>query len=236
MSKVNFVPEDYIQSSESRRTNVMYMLLFTVLMLVLGSVFMTIKIRQRASDVVEKRVDTQLSQKKEAIARIEQLQVKRKQILKTALTTADLLESVPRSVLLASLTNNLPKGVSFLRLELVQKESKLKAAAAASNYKNAKDKKVKSEQPKVSKEKLLDTYIDIEGVAPSDLQVAFYIENLNNSYLLDNVVLVESREHKIKDSTFRQFKLKAMLRDNAYLSDGKIEEIIVKGKKIAKDF
>lgn len=232
MSKINFVPDDYIQNSQSRRTNMMYIVLFSLLMVVLGSVFMTIKVRQHASDAMEKRIDAQLVQKREDITRIEQIQSKRKQILKTALTTVDLLEPVPRSVLLASLTNNLPQGVSFLKLSLVQKEPKRKTVTASSNYEKAKDKKAKASRPKVSKEKSLDTFIDIEGVAPSDIQVAFYIENLNNSYLLDNVTLVESKEHKIKDTTFRQFKLKAVLRRDAYITDERINEI--SAKKIGK--
>ena len=234
MSKVNFVPDDYIQNTQSRRTNMMYIVLFSLLMVALGSVFMTIKVRQRASDAIEKRIDAQLAQKREDIARIEQIQSKRKQILKTALTTVDLLEPVPRSVLLASLTNNLPQGASFLKLSLVQKKSKRKTVTVSSNYKKAKDEKAKASRPRVSKEKLLDTLIDIEGVAPSDLQVAFYIENLNNSYLLDNVTLVESKEHKIKDTTFRQFKLKAMLRRDAYITDKRINEISAKDKKTGK--
>lgn len=232
MSKINFVPDDYIQNSQSRRTNMMYIVLFSLLMVVLSSVFMTIKVRQHASDAMEKRIDAQLVQKREDITRIEQIQSKRKQILKTALTTVDLLEPVPRSVLLASLTNNLPQGVSFLKLSLVQKEPKRKTVTASSNYEKAKDKKAKASRPKVSKEKSLDTFIDIEGVAPSDIQVAFYIENLNNSYLLDNVTLVESKEHKIKDTTFRQFKLKAVLRRDAYITDERINEI--SAKKIGK--
>ena len=43
MSKVNFVPDDYVQNSESRRTNMMYIGLFVLLMAVLGSIFATIK-------------------------------------------------------------------------------------------------------------------------------------------------------------------------------------------------
>jgi hypothetical protein len=35
--------------------------------------------------------------------------------------------------------------------------------------------------------------MDIEGIAPSDLQVAAYIEHLGNSVLLDDVALVESK-------------------------------------------
>ena len=37
------------------------------------------------------------------------------------------------------------------------------------------------------RETVLETHIDIEGIAPSDLQVAAYIEQLSNSTLLDIV-------------------------------------------------
>ena len=55
-------------------------------------------------------------------------------------------------------------------------------------------------------------------MAPSDLQVAAYIEHLSISDLLDKVALVESKEYKIDDTTFRQFKLKATLRKEVHLT------------------
>ncbi len=47
MLNMNFVPDDYIKSSESRRTNLMYLVLFGVVMAALVGSFMTIKIRRR---------------------------------------------------------------------------------------------------------------------------------------------------------------------------------------------
>ena len=67
--------------------------------------------------------------------------------------TAELIEPVPRSVLLASLTNNLPAGVSLLRLNVVQKESKLSTAKPAKKYQKARTEKAAAG----SLEKLLET-------------------------------------------------------------------------------
>ncbi len=232
MVNINFVPDDYIQSSESRRTNLMYLVLFGVVMAALGGAFMTIKIRQRALDTKEKLVSSRLSRAQEAIKQFEELQTKRKAMMKTALTTAELFEPVPRSVLLASLTNNLPPGVSLLQMKLVQKKPKRipprRDTAAANKYKKAQANKAAATQPKVPQEKSLDTHIDIEGIAPSDLQVAACIERLSNSTLLNNVALVESKEQKIEDTTFRQFKLTAMLRKDVHLTNEDIERIRAK--------
>ncbi len=227
MVNINFVPDDYVQNNESRKTNLIYLVLFVVLMIALGGSFMTIKIRQRACSVKEKLVNTKMTQIQKAIKQFEELQAKRGAMMRTALTTAELLEPVPRSVLLASLTNNLPQGVSLLKLSLVQKEPKqTNRVAPTSKYKAAQAKKAAAAQDKaVSREKLLETHIDIEGLAPSDLQVAAYIERLSNSSLLDNVALVESKEHKIEDSTFRRFKLTAMLEKDVHLTKKDVKKI-----------
>lgn len=227
MANINFVPDDYVQNNESRRTNLIYLVLFAVVMVALCSSFITIKIRQKACIIKEKLVSTKMAKIQKAIKQFEELQSKRGAMMRTALTTAELLEPVPRSVLLASLTNNLPQGVSLLKVSLVQKEPKQTSrVASTSKYQAEQAKKVAAAKEKVSREKLLETHIDIDGMAPSDLQVAAYIERLSNSSLLDNVALVESKEHKVEDSTtFRQFKLTAMLTKDVPLTKEDIKRI-----------
>ncbi len=232
MANINFVPDDYVQGNESRRTNLVYLVLLAVVMTALGGSFVAIKIRQRACSANEKLVNARMAEVQEVIKQFEQLQAKRREMMKTALTTAELLEPVPRSVLLASLTNNLPSGVSLLRLALVQKQSKqARKAVTTSKYQAAQAKKKNTPQTQASAqqsenpEKLLETHISIGGTAPSDLQVAAYIERLSNSSLLDNVALVESIECKVEDNTFRQFKLTAMLRKDVHLTKDDVEGI-----------
>jgi len=226
MLNINFVPDDYIQNSESRKTNLTYLMLFIALMAVLGGSFVTIKIRQRGFNAKEKLVNAKMSQAQEAIKQFEQLQTKRKTMMKTVQTTVALLEPVPRSVLLASLTNSLPAGVSLLQVNIIQKESiKTNQIPVITKYKATQNEKMAESQPKVSQEKQLETHIDIEGIAPSDRQVADYIGQLSSSFLLDNVELVESKEYKIEDTTLRQFKLTAMLRNDIHLTNEDIKKI-----------
>lgn len=227
MANINFVPDDYVQNTESSRTNLLYLVLFGVVMIALCGSFMTIKIRQRACGVKEKLVNTKMTKIQEAIKQFEELQTKRGEMMRTALTTSELIEPVPRSVLLASLTNNLPQGVSLLTLGLVQKDSgRSSQAAQTSKYKAKQAQKTEAGKSQVSQEKLLETNIDIEGMAPSDLQVAEYIKRLSISNLLHNVSLVESKEHKIEDGTaYRRFKLTAMLKKEVHLTQNDIKKI-----------
>jgi Tfp pilus assembly protein PilN len=234
MVNINFVPDDYVQNVESRRTNLMYLVLLLVVMAAIGGTFTTFKIRQRALAAKERIVNTKLVRAREAIEKLEQLQAKRKEMMKTALTTAELGESVPRSVLLAALTNNLPSGVSLMKLKLVQKKPKITTGTPTSKYQKTQADKTADPAPsEISPEKLLQTNIDIEGIAPSDRQVAAYIELLNSSTLLENVALVLSKEHKIEENTFRQFKLTAMLEKNVELSKEDIDIIKTGGQENA---
>ncbi len=240
MVNINFVPDDYAQSNESRRTNLIYLVLFAVVMIALGGSFISIKIRQRACYTSEELINARMTEIREAIKQFEELQTKKREMMKTALTTAELLEPVPRSILLASLTNNLPPGVSLSEVKLVQKKSKRNPAVAkTSKFQAAQVQKADSQSQSSAPEnpeKLLETHIDIGGLAPSDLQVASYIEQLSNSSLLDNVALVESKEFKLPDSTLRQFKLSAMLRKNVHLTREDIEGIKNKAENTVWNF
>ncbi len=224
MLNINFVPDDYVQSSESQRMNLMYLILLAVVMTALGGMFVTIKIRQHVLGREVARIDAEMAKEEEDLKKLNELQAKQKEMMRTAITTAQLLEPVPKSVLLASLTNNLPAGVSLLRLYMVQKETKPAVAAPAAMNKYQAASAIGG--PKAdSAEKPSETHIDISGIAPSDLQVADYIERLSNSSLLQNVALVESKEHKIEDTTFRQFKLSAVLKSNIHLSADDVDGI-----------
>ena len=237
MSNINFVPDDYVQSNESRRANLMCLVLFSVVMAALGGSFVTIKIRQRACSAEESLVNAKMKRMEESIQKFEELQTKRKEMMRTALTTAELLEPVPRSVLLASLTNNLPAGVSLVKLGLIQKEPPRSARRAPkSKYQAAQAKANGGSEVAVSPEKLRETRMDIEGIAPSDLQVAAYIEHLGQTILLDNVALIESKEKKIEDTPFRHFKLTAMLRKEIHLSKEDINEIRTKAEHSVYQF
>lgn len=236
MLNINFVPDDYVQSNESRRTNLLYLVLLAAVMAVLGGSFVTIKLRQRAFGFKEQMVNAKMARVQQAITQFEQLQTKRKEMMKAALTTAQLIEPVPKGILLASLTNNLPAGVSLLRLYMVQKEPKqVKPPEPINKYQAAQADKT-SNQSNSSKEPSLETYLDISGTAPSDLQVAAYIERLSKSNLLQNVALVESKEYKIGENIFREFKLTAMLKNDVHLTNDDVEYIKSAGEITSRVF
>jgi hypothetical protein len=112
---------------------------------------------------------------------------------------------------------------------MVQKEPRKNSNSSKSSKYKAARAENSEDETKLSPEQMLETHISIGGMAPTDLQVASYIERLTSSNLLDDVALVESKEFVTNDnSTFRKFKLTAMLKRNVHLTKADVDNI--KGK------
>lgn len=224
MLNINFVPDDYVQKRRLYQANILYIVLLLIVLFVAGGVFLVIKTRQRSLFAEVSVINAKLAKTSEAIAQLEELQSKRKIMMKTALMTAQLIEPVPRSLLLAELANSLPAGVSLTRVKFVQKAQAEAGAAYSSKYEAAKAA-AGAEQGQLSLEKMLETEIEIEGLAPSDEEVAGYIARLSDSILFEDVDLVHSKEHKVDEEIFRKFELTAMLKKDVHITKEDITKI-----------
>ena len=230
MAKIDFVPNDYIQQRDSSRANFLYLILFSALMGGIVVTFTIIKLQQKKVESKLSAVENKMTEAHGQIAQLEDLKVKSSTMIKTMAVTSELIERVPRSIVLACVTNNLPGGVSLLDFRLKQKKIKTAAPAApAGQYQAASAAAAGANTAESIPE---ETHIELEGIAPSDIEVAAYIAQLENSIMLDNVELVESKEHKMDDISFRQFKLKAMIQGDVNLSRDDIERIRSKRKQM----
>ena len=234
MATINFVPNDYIEQRQSSRANLLYLMLLMAMLGAIGVTFGFIKMRQRSVQGELAELNTRMSKAHEQIAQLEDLKTKSRTMMKTMVMTAELLEPVPRSVVLASITNDLPSGVSLIELNLDTKEKKVYKPVSQKigtgsqyNNKSAAGNNAQATEAVIKTE----TTLDMKGIAPSDIQVASYIANLSISILLDNVELVESKELEIDDVKFREFRLKAMLKPNLTLSKEDINRIREKSEK-----
>jgi Tfp pilus assembly protein PilN len=232
MLNINFVPDDYIEKRESCRANIFYLVLLVIVLGIFGGTFLVIKTRQRSLLAEAELVNVRLAKTSQAIAQLEELQSKRKLMMKTALMTAELIEPVPRSLLLAAITNSLPTGVSLTRLKLIEKEP---AAASVPPAYSSKYEAAKAAQAQAQLGGVRDNYeqtqIEIEGLAPSDIEVAQYISRLGESVLLEEVGLVHSKEYKVEEERYRMFELTARLRKDVTVSGQDVESIKAKRPK-----
>ncbi|MGA2914913.1 MAG: PilN domain-containing protein [Sedimentisphaerales bacterium] len=222
MNRIDFVPEDYVQLKESHRANFFFLAIVALITAGLLGTFGIIKVRQEAVATEARTVDERMEAVQQSIKQLESLQANRREMMKTALLAAELIEPVPRSVITAFLTNALPDRVTLTGIEIKQSKSQqIPSPPAASNqYEAAKAAAEQKPQRQIE-----ITAIEIEGLAASDIEVADYIASLSAPLLLENVSLVHSMQKEIKDTSYRQFKLTAQLRDNLTMTNELVEKI-----------
>lgn len=226
-NQLSFLPDDYLDSKRQRRTNVALAVAFVAVLSGIGTGFATVESALREAEAEHADVARQHG---EAARRIEQdrlLQDKQRKMNQQAELAASLLEKVPRSVLLAELTNAMPPGVSLLDVIMESKQRQSGPAGAARGQTQFELKKAAAEGgkpgakgPAAPVAKVFDVGLKLTGIADNDVQVAQFIAKLNTSKLLRDVNLLISEEHTFNESKMRKFQIELAVDPQAEVQTG----------------
>jgi Tfp pilus assembly protein PilN len=221
-NQLSFLPEDYLELKTQRRTNAICASLFALVAVGVGAAFY---LTERMVNKVEGEYTQVLQRYTEAARPIEEfhlMQDKQRQMESQAALSASLLEKVPRSYLLAEITNALPQNVSLLEFGL---EAKLRQNTAAPTkapvtmyeQKLAEIEKEKAALHPVAKPREYDVFLHLTGMADNDQHVAAFMKALSSSKLLTDVNLVVSDEYQPSptDEKIRKFQIEMQLSPDA---------------------
>ena len=222
-NQLSFLPDDYLEVKRQRRTNVICATLFLVIMTGIIGVFTKFEKDLRAA---EKEHDDTVKEYAEAATKISQhnqMKEKYQRLNSQAELTASLVEKVPRSRLLADLTNAKPAGVSFKEVSL---DSKLRSGSSSNNTAGKSQFELKraameaangAAKPAapVPQAKTYDVTVKVTGRADNDVQVAQFMARLNQSELVQDVNLVVSDEEVVNETRMRQFQIEMQINPNA---------------------
>ncbi len=213
----SFLPEDYLQRKVAIRTNAICITLF---MLELFCLLGVLVVMSRQRDEVRQQqvmVDEKYREAALRIDQLEQLQKDKKLMMQRRQVAEVLVEKVPRSVILAELTNQMPSTLSLLEFDMeteVLKTAPRPLTAiqreAKKNQKN-REKLEESDAPKVQPTKVS---LNLIGVAPTDLEVSQFLANLNQHALFENIFLRYSEGAMIQDREMRKFEVELTLNQN----------------------
>ena len=211
MDKVSFLPEDYQKKRLHRRTNVISIALFTVVMGVIVMAFAATD-RQRSevrAELVE--INEKFEEAARRLEQLDELRDRKKQIIRKANVTAALLERVPRSLVLAELINHMPGKVSLLDLDMkttvVKVRRMSKSALQKAKDKKKKDKEAGKSELDLPKIQPSEVTLQLTGVADTDVQVAAYMHELGASSMFQDVNLAYSKEKPIDKVVMREFRI-----------------------------
>ncbi|HUT01947.1 MAG TPA: PilN domain-containing protein [Phycisphaerae bacterium] len=216
MSTINLLPQDYVQRRSQYRVNLICMVLFAVVMASVGAASLVSERTSKNTREVCERINAAYADAAKLIDEVHQLEARKRKMLQKARMSAALMERLPRSYVLAALTNALPKGAALISLEMSvrpiqpntdpRKNPRTKYASVA----QARARKQASPTPPT-----LAVVLDIKGKASTDVQVARFIANLARHGLMEMVDLSYSKEGEGKSRSNREFRLMARLKPNA---------------------
>lgn len=218
-NELSFLPDDYLERKARRRTNAICAILFCVVISAIAGAF---TVTERAMREIEKQyadVQNQYTDAAKRIEQVQQMQEKQRKMAHQAELTAGLLEKVPRSFILAEITNGIPTGVSLLDFRL--ESAVAQAPAAPKTAFELRQAQVKAAQGVINiptaQARVYDVTMRLNGVAMTDLQVSQFITKLNTSTMFNEVNLLFTEEHKQEqtEQKLRKFQIEMKLSPHA---------------------
>lgn len=214
MNTSSFLPEDYLAQKAERRTNIIILTLFVVVIAAVLGAFLVTNRQWNQLKNQQATINTAYLQAGEELEELNELETQKDEMLRKAEIVSALVERVPRSILLAELINRMPDRLGLIEFELNSK--KIKAVVVGQTPKQtgrhkgptrgltkqeAEDviKKVEAPQFKV--------VMSMVGLAPTDLEVSRYLAALNTYTLLNDVSLLYSEEKEFDGQVMREFKI-----------------------------
>jgi len=215
-NELSFLPEDYLEQKYKRRANIVCGLLIA---LVLGGVGVGFRVKNAhhgkvQADFVD--VDAKYIDAARKIEQVKKMHEQQREVVHHAELAASLVERVPRSNILAELTNALPTGVSLL--DLAMRSTTHVSAAAPTPTSSFDQHRLAIEQQNAnalglaSQPPQYDIHLTITGVAQNDVQVAQLISRLNHNNLFKDVNLVISDTYAEQRSNTKGDKTETLRR------------------------
>ncbi len=118
MSNTSFLPEDYLDQKADRRTNVVSLTLFGIVMVAVFAAFLFTNQQWTQVKAAQASINSQYQDAAAQIERLNELERQKNQMLNKAELAAALVERVPRSILLAELINRMPPRLGLLKFDL----------------------------------------------------------------------------------------------------------------------
>ncbi len=207
MSFVNLLPQDYLARQAQRRANLMCLVLFGAVMAgVLWAAHLSERGVAKTREVYD-RVNQSYLDAAKLIDQMQELEKVKQRMLDKAKLTAGLLERVPRSFLLATITNALPSGGSLRDLGLSTKRQEVVIAPKSGEAKSRFEQSAARAKAEATRSERTDVSIAITGLAATDVEVGKFISAMDRCPLVESVDLVYSQEKKYEQVLVREFKV-----------------------------
>jgi Tfp pilus assembly protein PilN len=218
MVDASFLPEDYLAKQAERRTNVISLTLFVVVMTAVFGAFLVTNRHASRIRAQQAAIDSQFQEAAIRIEKLNELESQKERMLEKAELATSLLERVPRSILLAELINRMPQNLTLREFELKSTAIKKPPPRVSETTTSLRDRRTAGSptREQAIEERAVEAprySVDIimVGIAPTDLEVSQYITELNAYRLLTDVTLKYTIQTTVDDRPVREFRVEMKL-------------------------
>lgn len=216
---MSFLPEDYLQARIARRTNILCLTLFAVVMVGIVGAFFVVARQLSEEKARARQVDRQMEEAARRLHQLDELQAQKAHMMRKARTTAMLVEPIRRSVILAELINQMPTTLSLVELDLDTRVARDATPRPRTSLDRAKDE-AKARLLEIHEPEIPPTEVtmSLTGVAPTDVQVAQFMAAIARQDLFRDVNLLVTEATTIEDQTMRKFRIELMVNPDVDLT------------------
>jgi Tfp pilus assembly protein PilN len=211
MQVINFVPQDYIKRKRARKANMLCGMLAAVVVVALGIALMLTGATGDEIEQMQSTAQSRLSEAAADVARWKKMQSDRQALLERAERSAELMNPLPHSRIVAEVVSALPSSSALTELHVLdQKVRVIEAAAPPAGAAGRRGR-----QPAQVVRERVETRLRVIGIAPTDVEVARVMAGLSGSALFEKVELAYSEDQVVSGRAVRKFEVSMQLRGNA---------------------
>lgn len=196
-NELSFLPDDYLEQKWKRRANVVCAILVVLVAGGVSAAAYYVRNYDRQVQAKYDEVEAKYTDAARKIDQVKKMHEQQRQVVHHAELAASLVEKVPRSNLLAEITNSLPPGVSLVELAMDSKAHQ-DPPPTGSAFDQRKAQLEKDALGLGTKPPQYDVHLRVTGLAQNDVQVAQLISKLSHSKIFSDVNLVISEVYEPK--------------------------------------
>ena len=212
---LDFLPDGYAERRRARRTNAFCLAIFVAVVAAVGTTFHMSDKSLAAVEADYQAANDRYTGAARQIEQVKKMLEKRKTVADRVELAVSLREKLPRSNLMAELTNALPSGVSLTECSL-EATRVVSSAPAKTSFEQKSSAGQAAEAP--PQPLAFDTKFTVAGVSYTEAQVSDYIDALNRCGYFKAVDLKWVRKGNAvneKDEAMRTFALQLHIDPNA---------------------
>lgn len=215
MSKMNLLPQEYVKQRLQYRVDMLCVLLFGLVMVTIMTAEAISSRKVHEVQMTHAKLDARYREVAQFVNDFFVLQTDKRKLFKDAAIIAEMTDRVPRSFLLAMITNNCPKEVTLTRILIVEEtirepvdEDARKKARRKSDTSD-KEKKEEIKPPKVQ------LRIELKGLTPNIDLVGVMMQKYHvlSNPLVEQSELKNTRKTKTSEGQVNEFEISIMLKE-----------------------